>query len=318
MTVDHTREQADVTLSDEAIDWLVRLNSGRADDGDRASFAAWRQRSAGHELAAREAEAIWQGLGVAGTDARRVERKAARTKLTRRAVIGGGALIVGGVTLVRSGIIGPQLFADHVTGIAEQRTVALADGSSAFLNASTALSVDFTERERRLTLFEGQATFAVAHDAERPFVVQANGGQTRALGTVFDVDIRPSQVAVTVVEGSVAVHTETAPTDIATVTADQRVRYLARGRPSALERIDANTETAWRRGKLIFDRRPLGEVVADLERYRRGKIVVVRDDLDALEVTGVFDLADPEAILLTIEETLPVRVARLPFVTIIR
>jgi transmembrane sensor len=96
------------------------------------------------------------------------------------------------------------------------------------------------------------------------------------------------------------------------------VRYLARGRPSALERIDANTETAWRRGKLIFDRRPLGEVVADLERYRRGKIVVVRDDLDALEVTGVFDLADPEAILLTIEETLPVRVARLPFVTIIR
>ncbi len=96
------------------------------------------------------------------------------------------------------------------------------------------------------------------------------------------------------------------------------VRYRARGMPFAAEQIDANAETAWRRGKLIFNRRPLGDVVADIERYRRGKIVVVRNDLDSLEVTGVFDLADPEALLRVIEDTLPVRIARLPFVTIIR
>lgn len=77
-------------------------------------------------------------------------------------------------------------------------------------------------------------------------------------------------------------------------------------------------ETAWRRGKLIFNRRPLGDVVAEIKRYRSGQIVIASAGLRALEVTGVFELADPEAILRTIEETLPVHVTRLPFVTVIR
>jgi transmembrane sensor len=122
---------------------------------------------------------------------------------------------------------------------------------------------------------------------------------------------------VTVVEGVVAITTDQAP-DPVVARVDQRVRYLPRGRPSAPEAANADIETAWRRGKLIFNRRLLADVVADIERYRRGRIVLVGDELRSLEVTGVFDLNDPEAILRTIEDTLPVQMTRLPFVTIIR
>jgi transmembrane sensor len=268
-------------------------------------------------LAAREAEAVWHGVGVAGDRARTLERKARRTKLTRRAVLGGGTLAVAGFALAESGIVGPRLFADFVTGVGEQRTVALADGSSVFLNASSALSVNFSARERRLSLLEGQATFAVAHDAARPFIVHAGEGQTRAVGTVFDVDIRVGEVVVTVVEGVVAITTDQALEPVV-ARVDQRVQYVPNGRPSAPEAANADVETAWRRGKLIFNRRPLADVVADIERYRRGRIVLVGDGLRSLEVTGVFDLNDPEAILHTIEDTLPVRMTRLPFVTVIR
>ena len=237
--------------------------------------------------------------------------------MTRRAVLGGGTLAVVGFVVARSGVIGPRLFADYVTEVGEQRTVGLTDGSSVFLDADSAFSVKFSAHERRLSLLEGQAAFTVAHDTARPFIVEAGDGQTRAVGTVFDVDIRSDEVIVTVVEGVVAITTDQAP-DPVVARVDQRVHYLPRGRPSAPEAANADIETAWRRGKLIFNRRPLADVVADIERYRRGRIVLVGDGLRSLEVTGVFDLNDPEAILHTIEDTLPVRMTRLPFVTIIR
>jgi transmembrane sensor len=311
------RQQADIALSDAAIDWLVRLKSGQATVDDHAAFAAWREQTVEHELAAREAEAIWHGVGVAGGRAKSLERKARRAKVTRRAVLGGGTLAVAGFVLARSGVVGPRLFADYATDVGEQRTVALADGSSVFLNANSALSVKFGLEERRLSLLEGQATFTVAHDATRPFVVEAGDGQTRAVGTVFDIDIRADKAVVTVVEGVVAITTDQAP-DPVVARVDQRVYYLPHGRPSAPEAANADIETARRRGKLIFNRRPLADEVADIERYRRGRIVLVGDGLRSLEVTGVFDLNDPEAILHTIEDTLPVQMTRLPFVTIVR
>jgi transmembrane sensor len=317
MRPDDERQKADIALSDAAIDWLVRLKSGQATVDDHVAFTAWRGQSAEHEVAAREAEAIWHGVGIAGDRAKKLERKARRAKMTRRAMLGGGTLAVAGFALARSGVIGPQLFADYATDVGEQRTVALADGSSVFLNARSALSVKFAAAERRLSLLEGQATFTVARDAARPFVVEAGDGQTRAVGTVFDIDIRADEAIVTVVEGVVAITTDQAP-DPVVARVDQRVRYFPRGKPSAPETTNAEIETAWHRGKLVFNRRPLAGVVADIERYRRGTIVLVGDGLRSLEVTGVFDLNDPEAILRTIEDTLPVRMTRLPFVTIIR
>ena len=315
MTPDRKPREVDTALSDAAIEWLVSLNSGRATAEDRAAFAAWRRTSDEHELAAREAETIWHGLGIAGDQVRHAERK---TKLTRRALLGAGMTLAGGVALERSGAIGPHLLADHVTGIGEQRSISLADGSSVFLSADTALSVDFSPEERRLRLFRGEAIFTVARDAARPFVVGTRDGRTRAIGTIFDIDIRPIEVVVTVLEGKVDIATEAEPLGTVIAEADQRVRYRAAGRPTAPETVDSDIETAWRRGKLIFNRRPLGDVVAELERHRSGRIVIASDGLRTLEMTGVFDLAEPEAVLRTIEATLPVRITRLPLVTIIR
>ncbi|CAH1659471.1 Iron dicitrate transport regulator FecR [Hyphomicrobiales bacterium] len=315
MTEDGKRHHVDIALSDEAINWVVRLNSGRATQADREAFTDWRLQSEHHELAAQEAETIWHGVGIAGDDARKAEQKAAHTKVTRGAVLGGILLVAAGLAIERFGVIGPRRLADHATSVGEQRRITLPDGSSVFLNASAALAVDFTDVERHLTLLVGEAIFTVVRDAARPFIVEANGGRAQAIGTVFNIDIRPEEVVVTVLEGVVEVATQ-----VGSVTAhvDQRVRYTASSRPSAAETIDADVETAWRRGKLIFNRRPLGDVVAEIERHRDGQIVIVNPRLRSLEVTGVFDLRDPDTILRTIEETLPVRVNRLPFVTILR
>jgi transmembrane sensor len=300
---------ADARLSDEALEWIVRLHSGTAGQREHQAFERWRARSPGHEQAAQDAEALWQGLGPAGAVVR-------RKTMTRRVVLGGGIAITG-AALVGGGVLDPHGFADHVTEIAERRTIGLPDGSSVFLNAGSALSVDFTPSARRLRLFRGQGTFSVAHDVARPFVVEAAGGTTQALGTVFDVDIRAGSVAVTVLEGTVGVATD-AELARRIAAPDQRVTYRPGASPSVAEDVDAEVETAWRRGKLIFNARPLADVVAEIERYRGGRIFILGDELRALPVTGLFELREPEAVLDVIEQTLPVRVSRLPFMTVIR
>lgn len=314
MDSENGQSEADTALSDEAIEWLVKLHSGSADASDHADFAAWRTQSAEHELAAQEAEAVWHGVGVAGDEARKDERDARRRKHTRRTVLGLAVLGATGAIAVRSGLIGPHLFADHVTGVGEQRTVLLADGSTVLLNAGTALSVDYDGSERRIALYRGQAVFTVADDPNRLFVVTARQGETRAIGTVFDVDMRERDVAVTVLDGAVEVSTQGEPI---VVGADQQSLYLGAGPPSPPQPIDAEAETAWRRGKLIVNARPLGDVVAAIERYRSGPIVIASSRARSLNVTSVFELNDPELMLLTIEATLPVTVTRLPFVTLI-
>lgn len=311
------REQADIALSDQAIDWLVLLNSGKASEADRTAFAAWRGQSPEHALAAEEAETIWRGLGIVGEEARGKDRSARRTATTRRALLGSAGVVLVGGAAYRSGLIGPAMFADFATGTGEQRTETLPDGSTVRLNARTALSVDFTPGRRSLLLHSGQATFSVAHDARRPFIVAAANGWTQAVGTVFDVDMRPAEVVVTVVEGTVAVSTDETAGERVMAGADHQVRYAA-GHPVQAAAVDAQSETAWRRGKLIFNGKPLGDVVAEIRRYRGGEIVILGDRLRVLKVTGVFDLSDPDAILRTIEATLPVRISYLPLVTILR
>jgi transmembrane sensor len=206
--------------------------------------------------------------------------------------------------------------ADYATRVGERRRIGLADGSAVDLNTSSALSVAFTDRVRRLELHAGEAMFEVASDASRPFVVDAAGTETQAIGTVFSVR-RDDAVSVRVVEGEVAVGDAGTKGTGVRVAAGQQVAFAADGSRSSPEPFDVAAETAWRRGKLIFNRRPLGEVASELDRYRVGRIAIPDARLRRLEVTGVFDLSDPDAVLRTIGQTLPVTVVQLPYVALI-
>lgn len=310
---------ADISLSDEAIDWIVYLSSGKATEQDYQKFSTWRQQSAEHEMAAIEAETLWFGIGSAGKS---MTQSAKKRHVTRRALLGVSVAFIGGAALYKTGFIGPHLYADYATATGEQRLIKLEDGSTVTLNANSALSVNITEQERRLTLHQGQAMFSVAKEQIRPFIVQAQNGQTRALGTIFDINISSDHVSVTVIEGTVGVvanvkkHSD--HDDMMVVQAHSRIHYQEDGVVSPPTHIDVEMETAWRRGKLIFNAKPLGEVITELARYRTGQIILTSEKLYALQITGIFDLTHPEEVLQAIETTLPVSVIRMPYVTIIR
>ncbi|BBK43046.1 iron dicitrate transporter FecR [Allostella vacuolata] len=302
---DMTEPQApDDAIEETAIRWFVTLRDGDASDADRARHAEWLATSPLHRAQWREVCQLWSGLDQLAPAGRDRPRPAwAR---------GRAVALAASLLLACAGawsLAPPGLFADERSGIGERRTVALADGSTVELGTGSALSIRFGGTERRVVLHRGQGYFAVAPEADRPFVVEAGGGTVTAVGTAFDVRVDGGEprVDVAVAEGVVAV--SAGPGTAVRIGPGQGVHY-GYGAVAAPVAVDLAEATAWRGDRLVFHDRPLGQVVRDLERYRWGRILVLDPALAATPVTGVFNAGRTDAALDTIARTLPVRLIR--------
>jgi transmembrane sensor len=137
-------------------------------------------------------------------------------------------------------------------------------------------------------------------------VVEAGGGTVTALGTAFDVDIVANGVRVSVGEHAVRVASDGGTVEVAE---RQQTTYDALSAPAAPAPAPRSL-AAWRRGALIFEDRPLGEALAALGRYRRGRIYCVPTAICARPVTAVLPAGDPAQALREIETFLGLRSAR--------
>ncbi|MPY69011.1 MAG: DUF4880 domain-containing protein [Alphaproteobacteria bacterium] len=313
--------EARTHVEDEAVTWFVLLRDEAATAEDRARFAAWLNADLRHRQAWREVERLWGGLDalrprdaavvpVAGGRGNAASRRRADSRKRLAAIAATLFLIVAAAGLWASLPTGfaAGLLADHRTTTAEQRTIALPDGSTIVIGASSALSLAFEGAPRRVTLHRGEAYFAVVPDPARPFAVAAGDGTITVLGTEFDVKRSGGRTRVAVASGIVEVSAgRAAPLRL---EAGQGARFGTRG-VQRISRLDVADIGFWRDGRLIFHGAPLAEVLRDLERYRTGRIVVTDEAIAALPVTGVFDTGHTDAALDTIARTLPVRLVRL-------
>jgi transmembrane sensor len=297
-------DDATTPLMREALSWIAYLNSGEERAEDWEAFETWKAASEQHRHAAAEAEALWEQLGPS----------LARYKKSRNRTI--PVIVVAAIGLSAAafagGLFGPPAayFAEYQSSTGEVRHVVLRDGSRVALD--TATSFDVSDDHRTLTLYAGQVFVDVQHDLERPFRVLAGEGSVEALGTAFAVRRDGEAASVVVTDNAVRVRRQQRDqVDSVDVSAGQAVSYSQAGLGAPRD-TDAATLTAWRLGEIHFHGRPLGEVAAEIERYRRGKIVILDAALKALPVTGSFDLHDTDTILKAMELSLPIRVVRMP------
>ncbi len=274
------------TASRQAVEWLARRHDPDTTGFDARAFQAWLAENPRNRHAFTEIEALWQaGDTASGTVI------AARSVLSRRA-FGRRALAAGIAALAVTGagtlVLAPE-DADFRTPPGKTAQITLADGSRVELSTATALRLAFSDTERKVELLSGEAFFAVAKDTARPFRVAAGETEAEALGTAFSVARTDDGARVTVTEHSVAV---TVGGERRVITAGQHVETSAMGGHLRLGPVeDANIERdlSWRAGKLVFLDQPLSQVMAELDRWRRGRTVILDGDLAARPVTVVLD-----------------------------
>ena len=181
------------------------------------------------------------------------------------------------------------------------------DGSTLELNSRSRVQVSFEADRRHVDLSEGEAMFSVAHDNARPFVVQAGPGQITVTGTRFDVRRDGEQARVAVESGHVQVQGVDPQTRV-NLTAGQGTQVSAQGHVAAVQAVNAQALTAWRKGQLVFDNATLGEVAAEVSRYRAQPLQVSSPALAQLRVSSVFKVDDTDALLRALPKILPVAI----------
>lgn len=192
------------------------------------------------------------------------------------------------------------------TSVGQQVTAALADGSRVVLNTGSKVDIAWHLRSRRVTLASGQALFDVAHSRWRPFTVAAGDTRVEVVGTMFDVWRQEDAVRVTVLRGLVKVSNGRATT---LLRRNQQTSTGA-GQLSLPAAVDAALQTAWKDGKLVFDRTPLQAALREMQRYHAMAIAPLDASLAGLRVSGVFDIRRAGAMPDLLPSILPVSVSR--------
>jgi len=315
----------------EASAWFIEFRAGDVTVSDRARFDEWLRRSPEHIQAYLEVAAGWSELPTSDPEGRldisalikrareshdenvvplsswsvpRPERRRF-TARTWAASFAGLALVTGLTAWVA--LYRPNTYS---TGIGEQRTVRLIDGSTIELNALSTIRVRLSEKERDIDLTEGQALFHVAKDQARPFIVRSDGTTVRAVGTQFDVYRKEGGTVVTVLEGRVAVAESNVPVpDINQRALMPAPIFLVAGeqvtvptKESAKEgpktkRADVAVATAWVQKRLIFEETPLAEVAEEFNRYNTRRLVISDPELRSMGISGVYSSTDPDSLL---------------------
>lgn len=292
-------------IAREAVHWFALLQDRNATDAQRGAFAQWVGQSPRHQAAFAEIERLWLAAGDLAVAA------PPRRRFLRYALAAGAAGIAAAAVLP----LLPYGLADHRTSTGERKTVELADGSRVDLSTATALSVNFSPTQRRVTLLSGAAFFTVTPDSSRPFTVKADAGQTTALGTAFEVAHVGPSIRVTVTESAVDVD---AVGKTLRLKAGEAARYDATSLSAITQPTDPAVALAWRDGRLVFFATPLGEVMTAIDQWRPGLIQVMDQDLAARPVTAIVDVRRPEAMLDALANALPIKLVTLsPYLTLV-
>lgn len=339
------------TIAETAAAWVAARDAGLT-PGKTTELNRWLAADPRHVAAFEHYAGAWSVLdrahagSTAGNVLRELEARAGRRRRRRLAVAGTAAVfaIVGFFAwrLTPAPGVQPSVAASHGGVLLAPETRTLEDGSVVELKRGSEIRVAFTAGLRRVVLLRGEAHFQVAKNPARPFTVEADGVQVRAVGTAFAVQRGPEQIEVLVTEGRIAVEKLTAPSareaaaapgglaedtapsvrTLASVGAGERIT-VPTGTPPApaipvvpITAEETEARLAWRATRVEFSETPLAEAVAMMNRSAREpaapRIVIDPNSrrLAREPVSGVFRADNAEAFVRVLELSLGVQTER--------
>lgn len=310
----------------EARAWVRVLSMGQPTDESLDAFTQWRAQSRGHmqrwHQATREWEILGRVLHAERPDPEPEKRglRAPLPRLSRRGFL--GVTIVGATALGAFAIARPPLGlwpswqvlgADFRTATGEQRRIGLVEGAYVELNTQTSLSLRTDADGVRIKLFAGE--IAVDNGHAVPLRIHAGGGSVDVRqGSVELRTLEGGRVVVRAIEGSAQVfHSQRE----VSLVAGQQVSYGSSGMEAVRRATSGTSDGAWRRGMVVFQDTPLAEAVAEINRYRPGRVVLMDSALGRQRISGRFRVDALDRAIILIEQLYRARVRRLGDVVIL-
>jgi len=301
------------TPAETAARWFA-LRRRKPDSIEEQQFAHWLESDPANRRAYEEVTRSWEISALASADptvvAMRSDALMLRPKKQREyAPLWGTLATAATVLLAVTGIyvgnpglvhraLTPSPNSDHTvfhTGIGQQATATLEDGTTVTLNTDSTLEVNYSTLRRDVRLIAGQALFKVVHNASRPFVVTAGNRQVIDVGTEFEVQLQGQKVSVALLEGRVQVQPiATSARDHETPT--QPVAILAPGEQLVagaegdvvVKPADVEQLVSWKSGRIRFNDTPLSDAVTEMNRYNHTPIVLADPSLSDIRISGSF------------------------------
>lgn len=153
-----------------------------------------------------------------------------------------------------------------------QYQLELADGSRVWLNAASSITFPtaFTGNKREINI-TGEAYFEVAHNANKPFYVTANGMQVEVLGTHFNINAYPDEnvIKTTLLKGSVKVSKSG---NVVLLKPGQQA-IVSDGHVELKDDVNTEHEIAWKNGLFDFQNDDLPSVMRQVARWYDVEIV---------------------------------------------
>ncbi|WP_421918607.1 FecR family protein [Marinifilum sp.] len=176
-----------------------------------------------------------------------------------------------------------------IVGRGEEYQLALADGTQVWLNSESVLKypVSFSGSKREVEL-KGEAYFEVAHNAEKPFLVNTKEMNVAVLGTSFNVSAYPDDEAVhtTLIEGSVKVHNNMGEGSEAILSPNQQFVYNKTKNQVQVNTVNARFYSEWKDGAFTFIDEPLPSIMKKMERWYKIRVFFQGQDVQNLRFSG--------------------------------
>ncbi|MBN3792233.1 DUF4880 domain-containing protein [Burkholderia sp. Ac-20353] len=319
-------------LERKARAWVIRMHSGDATPDDRAAFLRWCAERPEHARAAATIGATLSAIDLlapklAAEDAasgelwtgvpRRSIPRPGRRAFVGFAVAAGASWLALRPPLQLWPSVG-DLAADYRTGTGEQRRVTLADHVAIEMNTQTRIDLLPARYEQSgrpgIELLSGEAEVVVGAplnvraQANAPVVVVAGRGRMLVQAARMNVRRNGEQLCVTCLSGSLQVeHRERR----LTLSADDQLVYDDR-HVGDISRVDSSAVVAWRHGLLVFNDVPLAQVVAEINRYRPGKLILRNAGLGERRVQAKLSIGEIDRAIDMMQQVYGAQVTRLP------
>jgi len=158
------------------------------------------------------------------------------------------------------------------TARGETYAITLSDGSKVWLNSESSVHypVTFNGNTRDVQI-TGEAYFEVAHDASRPFIVDAKGTVTEVLGTHFNINTYGDEhpVITTLLEGKIKIVNgeSSGVNSSAILTPGQQATISSANKIIVKDHADTESAVAWMKGFFDFHNADIKNVMKQVSRW---------------------------------------------------